>query len=57
MEIQANDNTFEGILIGIGKGLFETIKYERKQIKIRICAQKQSKIDISKMIFNIGTVQ
>eukprot|EP01084_Bolivina_argentea_P040840 75387_1 len=29
-EIEANDETFDGILNGIGKGLFETIKYEKK---------------------------
>ncbi len=56
MEIEANDKTFEGILNGIEKCLFETKKYQRKQIKITICAQPESKINISKMIVNIGRV-
>eukprot|EP01084_Bolivina_argentea_P041298 76198_1 len=32
------------------------MKYERKRMKIRICAQEKSNIDISKMIFNIKRV-
>eukprot|EP01084_Bolivina_argentea_P220145 373149_1 len=40
LQIEVNDQNVNAILDGIENGLYETIKYKRKQLKIRISAQE-----------------
>merc|ERR1712228_119911 len=54
--IVVNARNFAAVFDGIGCGLFKTKKTKRKQIKIRVTADIDSKIGSDSLVFNVAKV-